>query len=162
MAGTFHLPPNFASWDEVMAYALEGAKTAATHAEVPVGACIVDADGQVLSVAGNGVTLLNDPTAHAEVLALRAACRAQNNYRLPPGCVLAVTLEPCAMCLGALVHARVDGLVFGARDEKAGAVVSRAEIEDLFAYANHRFAWQDGVRAAECSALLSEFFAARR
>ena len=128
--------------------------------EVPVGAVIVDAAGAVVARAANAPIARNDPTAHAELLALRAAGRVLGNYRLP-GCVLYVTLEPCAMCVGALVHARVARIVYGAPDPKTGACGS---VFDLAANAkmNHRIEVVGGVLAEECGALLKRFFAARR
>jgi tRNA(adenine34) deaminase len=145
---------------ELMQQALACAREAQAAGEVPVGAVIVDRAGAVLARAANAPIARHDPTAHAEMLALRAAGRALGNYRLP-GCVLYVTLEPCAMCVGALVHARVACVVFGAPDPKTGACGS---VFDLAANAkmNHRIEVVAGVLAEECGALLKEFFAARR
>jgi tRNA(adenine34) deaminase len=139
--------------------ALALARSAAVRGEVPVGAIVVR-DGIVVGRGGNAPIAGNDPTAHAEIAALREAARAVGNYRLP-GCDLYVTLEPCAMCAGAIMHARIARLVFGAADPKTGACGS---IVDLFGEArlNHHATVTRGVRAGECGGLLSEFFAARR
>ena len=143
-----------------MEQALACAREAEAAGEVPVGALIVDATGAVVARAANAPIARHDATAHAEMLALRAAGRALANYRLP-GCVLYVTLEPCAMCVGALVHARVARIVYGAPDPKTGACGS---VFDLAATAklNHRIDVVGGVLAEECGALLKQFFAARR
>ncbi len=135
------------------------ARAAAARGEVPVGAVVVR-DGAIVGRGGNAPIAGNDPTAHAEIAALRDAARALANYRLP-GCTLYVTLEPCAMCAGAIMHARIARLVFGARDPKTGACGS---IVDLFAEArlNHHATVVAGVRADECGRLLSDFFASRR
>ncbi len=143
----------------MMDEALAMARCAAARGEVPVGAVVV-CDGVIVGRGGNAPIAHNDPTAHAEIAALREAGRTLANYRLP-GCTLYVTLEPCAMCAGAIMHARLARLVFGAADPKTGACGS---VVDLFAEArlNHHTGVTPGVRAAECGALLSEFFAARR
>src|SRR5688572_7607591 len=140
--------------------ALACAREAEAAGEVPVGAVLTDAKGAVIARAANAPISRDDPTAHAEMLALRAAGRALGNYRLP-GCVLFVTLEPCTMCVGALVHARVSRIVYGAPDPKTGACGS---VFDLAANPNlnHRIEVTGGVLAAECGALLKQFFAARR
>ena len=144
-----------------MGHALELAKCAASQGEVPVGAVVVDpADNALLGRGRNRVIEDNDPTAHAEIVALRDAGAARGNYRLP-GATLYVTVEPCTMCAGALVHARIERLVFGAPEPKAGAVVSRARVLDNPAH-NHRVAVSGGVMAAECGALMRAFFEARR
>ena len=142
-----------------MAQALALARDAASRGEVPVGALVVR-DGVVLGRGGNAPILHADPTAHAEIAALRDAARRVGNYRLP-GCDLYVTLEPCAMCAGAIFHARIARVVYGARDPKSGACGS---VVDLFAEErlNHHATATGGVRAEECGALLSAFFAARR
>jgi tRNA(adenine34) deaminase len=144
---------------DMMGEALALAHAAAARGEVPVGAVVVR-DGVVIGRGGNAPIAHNDPTAHAEIAALRDAGRALGNYRLPD-CSLYVTLEPCAMCAGAIMHARIARLVFGASDPKTGACGS---VVDLFAETrlNHHAAVTGGVRAAECGALLSSFFAARR
>jgi tRNA(adenine34) deaminase len=144
----------------LMALALECARDAYARDEVPVGAVLVDGRGVVVARAANAPIASHDPTAHAEILALRAAGEALGNYRLP-GCTLYVTLEPCAMCIGALVHARVARVVYGATDPKTGACGSAI---DLAAHAsmNHRIVVAGGVLAEECGALLRQFFVARR
>jgi len=139
--------------------ALVEARRAADAGEVPIGAVVV-LDGMVIARAHNAPITLRDPTAHAEVLALRAAARETGNYRLERTIVY-TTVEPCLMCCGALVHARVARLVYGAADPKAGAAASLYRILDD-GRLNHRVAVTGGVRAEECSALLTEFFRARR
>jgi tRNA(adenine34) deaminase len=143
-----------------MEKALACARQAESAGEVPVGAVITDAAGAVVARAANAPIARRDPAAHAEILALRAAGRVLGNYRLP-GCVLYVTLEPCAMCVGALVHARVTRIVYGAPDPKTGACGS---VFDLAANPkmNHRIDVTGGVLAEECGAVLKRFFAARR
>ncbi len=142
-----------------MAAALDLARAAATLGEVPVGAVVVR-DGEIVGRGFNQPIGRHDPTAHAEVMALRDAAARLGNYRLP-GCTLYVTLEPCAMCIGAIFHARIGRVVFGATDPKTGAAGS---VIDLFSEErlNHHAAIAGGVRAEECGALLSNFFAARR
>jgi tRNA(adenine34) deaminase len=144
----------------LMAQALACAREAESAGEVPVGAVIADTTGAVIARVANAPIARHDATAHAEMLALRAAGRALGNYRLP-GCVLYVTLEPCAMCVGALVHARVARIVYGAADPKTGACGS---VFDLAAHPkmNHRIEVTGGVLAEESAALLKQFFAARR
>ncbi|MET0345275.1 MAG: tRNA adenosine(34) deaminase TadA [Casimicrobiaceae bacterium] len=139
--------------------ALAHARAAGARGEVPVGAVVVHG-GRVIGRGGNAPIAHSDPTAHAEIAALREAGAALGNYRLVD-CALYVTLEPCAMCAGAIMHARIARLVYGAADPKTGACGS---IVDLFAEPrlNHHAAVTAGVRAAECAALLSTFFAARR
>jgi tRNA(adenine34) deaminase len=144
-----------------MRVALQAARAAATeHGEVPIGACVVGADGTLLAVAGNRTRTDCDPTAHAEINALRAAARKIDNYRLT-GAVVYSTLEPCAMCAGALVQARVRRLVYGARDERAGAVESKFRICDDSSL-NHRMELTAGVLETECRELMQAFFRARR
>ena len=144
----------------LMEQALACAREAEAAGEVPVGALIVDAAGAVVARAANAPIARNDPTAHAEILALRAAGRALGNYRLP-GCVLYVTLEPCAMCVGALVHARVSRILYGAPDPKTGACGSAFDLA-ANSRMNHRIEVTGGVLAEECGAVLKRFFAARR
>ncbi len=143
-----------------MRAALQLAEAASAAGEVPVGAVVVDAQGQCVGQGANAPIARHDPSAHAEILALRMAAGALGNYRLA-GCSLYVTLEPCAMCAGAILHARISRLVFGAWDPKAGAVVS---VYDLIAnpQLNHRPQWTGGVLATECSAQLQTFFRQRR
>ena len=142
-----------------MGLALDLAREAGAAGEVPVGALIV-LDGEVVGRGFNQPIGRHDPTAHAEIMALRDAATRLGNYRLP-GCTLYVTLEPCAMCAGAIMHARIDRVVYGAGDPKTGAAGS---IIDLFAETrlNHHTSVVGGVLAEECGSLLSSFFAARR
>ena len=139
-----------------MESALEQARLALTTSDVPVGALVIDETGAVIGVGRNEREALGDPTAHAEVLALRAAARHRGEWRLS-GCSLVVTLEPCTMCAGAAVLARVDRIVFGAHDEKAGAAGSMWDlVRDR--RLNHRPEVISGVLADESAALLREFF----
>jgi tRNA(adenine34) deaminase len=142
-----------------MDLALAQARLAEGHGDVPIGAAMLR-DGEPLAVAGNERELRKDPTAHAEVLAIRAAAEALGGWRLP-GTTLYVTLEPCAMCAGAIVLARIPTVVFGTPDPKAGAAGSVLDVLAEPAL-NHRPEVIRGVREAECAALLREFFAARR
>jgi tRNA(adenine34) deaminase len=143
-----------------MRLALEQAVRAGERGEVPVGAVVLDAAGAVLAAAGNDREGSGDPTAHAEVLALRAAARATGQWRLV-GCTLVVTLEPCTMCAGAAVLSRVDRVVYGAVDEKAGAAGSLWDVvRDR--RLNHRPEVVMGVLAGECAAVLTDFFSGRR
>lgn len=143
-----------------MRAALECARDAYQQGEVPVGAVIADPDGGLVARAANAPIALNDPTAHAEILALRAAGRALRNYRLP-GCTIYVTLEPCAMCVGALVHARMARLVFAAPDPKSGACGSVLDLTASAAF-NHRIAVTPSVLEKDSAELLRKFFAERR
>lgn len=142
-----------------MAEAISLAEGALARGEVPVGAIVV-CDGRVVGRGGNAPIARSDPTAHAEINALREAAAALGNYRLPR-CELFVTLEPCAMCAGAILHARLARLVYGARDPKTGACGS---VIDLFAKRelNHHTEVERGIAAERCAALLTGFFAARR
>ncbi len=142
-----------------MLAALEQARKAQAAGEVPVGAVVVQ-DGAIVGAGFNAPISGHDPTAHAEIRALRQAAQRLGNYRLP-GCELYVTLEPCAMCVGAILHARIARLVYGAADPKTGACGS---VIDLFAEPrlNHHASLSAGVMAEECGALLRDFFAARR
>lgn len=144
---------------EYMQLALQLAQQAAVAGEVPVGALVVR-DGEIIGRGYNAPISSNDPSAHAEIQAMRDAARAIGNYRLVD-CTLYVTLEPCTMCAGAIQHARIARLVYGARDPKTGACGS---VIDLMQEArlNHHCAVNGGVLAEECGGLLSEFFAARR
>jgi tRNA(adenine34) deaminase len=145
--------------ERLMAMAIERAREAERHGDVPIGA-VIARDGEPLAVAGNERELRADPTAHAEILAIRAAAEALGGWRLP-GTTLYVTLEPCAMCAGAIVLARIPAVVYGTADPKAGAAGS---ILDVLAEPalNHRPEVIGGVLQAECAVLLSDFFAARR
>ena len=142
-----------------MRVALQQAEESARLGEVPVGAVLVQ-DGRLLAAAGNQPIGLHDPCGHAEILVLREAAGLTENYRLP-GTTLYVTLEPCTMCVGAIVHARVSRLVFGAYEPKAGAVSSRNNLLDQ-PYMNSRVLYQGGVLADEAGRLLSSFFESRR
>ncbi|MCB1854251.1 MAG: tRNA adenosine(34) deaminase TadA [Halieaceae bacterium] len=142
-----------------MRRALELADRAAARQEVPIGALVVR-DGQLLGEGWNQVISAGDPTAHAEIVALRAAARRVGNYRLPDT-TLYVTLEPCTMCAGALVHARVAQLVFAACEPRAGVVCSTCSMLDEPRF-NHRVRWQGGILAAESGERLQAFFRARR
>lgn len=142
-----------------MREALRLAREAQLAREVPVGSCVT-LSGQLLAAAGNRTRADCDPTAHAEIVALRAACHKAGNFRLG-GAVVYSTIEPCAMCAGALVQARVSLLVYGATDEKAGAVESHFRICDADQL-NHRVKVVKGVLAEECREVMQEFFRARR
>lgn len=142
-----------------MEAALLQAELAAAAREVPVGATVV-IDGEIVATGHNRSICDTDPSAHAEIIALRAAARAQNNYRLP-NATLYVTLEPCVMCVGAIVQARIARVVFGAYDDKAGALGSATDLADSRAL-NHRFEINGGLLAEESGALLKSFFESRR
>jgi tRNA(adenine34) deaminase len=146
---------------EMMQRALELARVAAAAGEAPIGAVIADeSTGVIIAEAHNQPIALHDPTGHAEILALRAAAQKAANYRLP-GLTLYVTLEPCAMCAGAISHARIGRLVFGALDEKGGAVVSGVRFFDQ-PTCHSRPQVSSGLQAEEASTLLKGFFRARR
>jgi haloalkane dehalogenase/tRNA(adenine34) deaminase len=145
--------------DHWMGLALDEAARAAQDGEVPIGAVVV-LDGRLLASGHNTPIASHDPTAHAEIVALRAAAQAAGNYRLT-GATLYATIEPCVMCCGAALHARIARLVYGAADAKAGAVRSVHRLLDD-ARLNHHVEVTAGVRAVECGARLSEFFRARR
>ena len=144
---------------DFMREALAMAAEAAKAGEVPVGAVVVK-DGRIIGRGYNQPITSRDPTAHAEVVALRQAAAAEGNYRLP-GCELYVTLEPCAMCVGAMVHARLARIVYGASDPKTGACGSIVDLPGLTAW-NHHGRFEGGVLAEECGAILRAFFAERR
>ncbi|WP_460706077.1 nucleoside deaminase [Luteococcus sediminum] len=139
-----------------MGLALGQARLAASHDDIPIGAVVLGPDGEVLASAGNERELTGDPTGHAEVLALRRAAEVRGGWRLE-GCTLVVTLEPCTMCAGAIVLSRVERLVFGAFDEKAGAVSSLFDVV-RDPRLNHRPDVRSGIRAEECGRLLRDFF----
>ena len=145
--------------EDWMRRALALADRAENEGEVPIGAVLVR-DGELLGEGWNSVISTQDPTAHAEIIALRDAARIAGNYRLP-GSTLYVTLEPCTMCAGAMIHARVERLVFAAREPKAGVVCSTCAMLDEPRF-NHRVQWQEGVLAEESSQRLQAFFKARR
>ena len=142
-----------------MQEALGLAQRAAEAGEVPVGAVLVK-EGRVIGRGSNRPISTSDPTAHAEIVALREAAAAEGNYRLA-GCEIFVTLEPCAMCVGAMVHARIARVVFGARDPKTGACGSIVDLPSI-AHWNHHGVFEGGLLAEECGAMLRAFFAERR
>lgn len=148
------------SFTSHMDLALEQARAAAARGEVPVGAVITDARGQVVAMAGNRTRELSDPTAHAEILVIRAACRAAGSERLP-GHRLYVTLEPCPFCAAVIAAARIERLYYGAADPKSGGV---AQGPRIFSHAqcHHVPEVYDGISAGPAEALLKDFFAARR
>lgn len=141
-----------------MQHALQAARTAQSQGEVPVGAVLV-ANDQMISIGWNQPIRATDPTAHAEILALRQAASKIGNYRLL-NTTLYVTLEPCLMCVGAILHARIQRVVYGALDEKTGAIASKFHLLDQ--KHNHRIVWEGGCLADECSQLLQEFFKKKR
>lgn len=143
-----------------MQLALDQAAQAAKHGDVPIGAVVVNGEGAVIAAAGNERELQQDPTAHAEIIALRQAASALGSWRLLD-CTLYVTLEPCAMCAGAIVLSRIPRLVFGTDDPKAGACGSTVSLLDEPRF-NHRPEVQGGILADQCAAVLREFFAAQR
>ena len=142
--------------ETIMALAIGEAEQAASEGEVPVGAVIVDGGGTVISAAHNLRESASDATAHAEILAIRRACEVIGNWRLS-GTSIYVTLEPCAMCMGAIINARIDRVVFGAPDPKGGALVSNFGVgagEEL----NHRVEFSGGVCGEQCARILEDFF----
>lgn len=145
---------------QFMGLAYAEAVAAGLRHEVPIGAVLVDAKGLVLAQDGNRTIELSDPTAHAEIMALRAGGMKSGNYRLP-GATLFVTLEPCLMCMGAMIHARLHRLVFASLDPKAGAAVSLYQLGHDQRL-NHALTISQGPMAKECSKLLRDFFKARR
>ncbi|BCS87255.1 nucleoside deaminase [Pseudodesulfovibrio sediminis] len=153
-------PPVGVSWRSLMDVAFEEACKAAKNGEAPIGAALFSAKGELIAKAYNQPIALNDPTAHAEVLCLRNAASSLGNYRLN-NTIMAVTLEPCLMCTGALIHARVSGVLFAARDDRAGALVSNLNGCAL-PFTNHNLWTIEGVMADECSGILKRFFLERR
>lgn len=147
-------------WHEAMRRALAEAQAAQSHGDVPIGAVVLGPSGEVVAAAGNERELTGDPTAHAEVVAIRRAAQRLGQWRLT-GCTLVVTLEPCTMCAGAIVGARIDHLVFGAFDDKAGAVASLWDVV-RDPRLNHQTAVTSGVLQEQCSRILAEFFAGKR
>ena len=150
----------FGSDEHFMTLALAEAESARDLNEVPIGAVIVDGDGEILAAASNRTITDSDPTAHAEILALRIAAKKLRNYRLT-GCTLYTTIEPCVMCAGALVNARISRLVYGAADERFGAVDTKFGLctsPDL----NHRIDITSGIMADKCRDLMQQFFRSRR
>ena len=143
-----------------MGLAVEEAEIGYAQAEVPVGAVLVSADGRILSKEHNQPISSNDPTGHAEILAIRSASAGAGNYRLPET-TLYVTLEPCVMCVGAMIHARVRRLVFGAADPRSGAAGSVLDLTGAACF-NHRIEVVGGVLAERCAEILRSFFRQRR
>jgi len=142
-----------------MKKAISLASEAASNGEVPVGAIIVRND-KIIGRGSNRPITFKDPTAHAEIVAIRDAALKEGNYRLP-GTTLYVTIEPCTMCVGAMIHARIDHVVFGAREPRAGALISNLQL-DKQAFYNHRLKFTEGILSEECGRLMSDFFNARR
>ena len=151
--------PNSENLENLMAQALEQAALAEAAGEVPVGA-VVAIDGEIVGRGFNQPISSHDPTAHAEIVAMRDAANRAGNYRLT-GATLVVTIEPCLMCVGAMVHARIGTLVYGADEPKSGAIVSAIRGGELPGL-NHRFEVISGVRVAECRAVMRQFFQGRR
>ena len=143
-----------------MQQAYEQAASAALIGEIPVGAIIVS-NNQIIGAGFNAPISLNDPTAHAEIQAIRQACQVLGNYRLPDDATLYVTLEPCTMCVGALIHSRIKRVVFGAVEPKAGSLVSARQLLQS-GYYNHTFEFEQGCLQEQCSQQLSAFFKLRR
>ena len=143
-----------------MQFAYEQANLAASQDEIPVGAVIVS-QGKVIGAGYNAPIKLSDPTAHAEIQALRSACQAIDNYRLPDDATLYVTLEPCTMCVGALIHARIQRVVFATTEPKAGSLVSARQLLEN-GYYNHKFTFEQGCMQTQCASQLSDFFKRRR
>ncbi len=143
-----------------MQFAIEAALVAGKLDEVPIGACLVDGDNMVIATAGNRTIAGNDPTAHAEILALREAAKKLGNYRLT-GCTLYTTIEPCVMCAGALVNARISRLVYGAADERFGAARTKFGLCDDSSL-NHQMEITSGVLAERCKAIMQDFFRKKR
>ena len=146
--------------EDWMQLAYAQAALAAAQGEIPVGAAIVS-QNQVIGAGYNAPISLHDATAHAEIVAIRAACDHIQNYRLPEDATLYVTLEPCTMCVGALIHARIRRVVFGATEPKAGSLISARKLLES-GYYNHIFEYQSGCLEQQCSAQLSAFFKMRR
>ena len=153
------VPIEASSLESVMGLAIDQARLAERIGEVPIGALLLDGSGAVIASGFNQPISSNDPTAHAEIVVLREAARKLANYRLPDT-TLVVTIEPCLMCAGALVNARVGRVVYGAREPKWGAMESLLRLEGIGL--NHRIEVVSGVRAAECGELMRNFFRGRR
>lgn len=147
--------------EQWMQLAFEQAASAASIGEIPVGAVIVSA-GQVIGQGYNQPIAAHDPTAHAEIVAIRQACQNAQNYRLPDDATLYVTLEPCTMCVGALVHSRIQRVVFAATEPKAGSLISARQLLSNNGYYNHVFEFSSGCLQQQCSNQLSDFFKMRR
>ena len=144
-----------------MREAIKEAEKALENDEVPVGAVLVDTKSLGLIASGNNRPISQkDPTGHAEIVVLRQASLSRNNYRLP-GTVLYVTIEPCTMCVGALMHARIEGVVFGVREPRAGAIVSQLQLAEA-EFFNHRLTFVEGILEKECSQIVQDFFKSKR
>lgn len=155
------MPHNFSLLDEsFMQIALACAEYGAVQGEVPVGAVLVH-ENRIIATGYNQPILSHDATAHAEIIAIRKACQRLNNYRLPSGCMLYVTLEPCTMCLGALIHARLSRLVFATPEPRAGMLVSQQNFSEKGFY-NHTMQVEQGLLAEQSQILLKAFFRERR
>ncbi len=152
--------PKGTNWRQFMDVAFQEACKAAKMGESPIGAALFSASGELIAKAHNLPITLNDPTGHAEILCLRKAGKELGNYRLS-NTILAVTLEPCLMCTGAIIHARVGGVVMGALDPRAGALVSNLDGHSL-SFSNHKLWHINGVMEDECSGLLKRFFLEKR
>ncbi len=148
-------------WEDFMKMALEMAKKGYKEEEVPIGALLINQKGEILAKSKNLSITLCDPTAHAEILALREGAKISQNYRLN-NTVLITTLEPCIMCLGAMIQARINGLVFGTTDPKGGSIVSKLDIFKIFTWTNHKFWIIYNILADNCSEILINFFKERR
>lgn len=146
--------------DSLMRRALAAARRAGARDEVPIGAALADAQGRVYS-AGNRVMARRDPTAHAEIELIRKVIRARGGIRLPAGCALAVTVEPCLMCLTALAHARVTAVIYGCPEPKWGSAARFEKLLDARAF-NHRFTITGGVRSEDAAGLMREYFKVKR
>lgn len=160
---SFPTPPSApagTSWRAFMDIAFQEACKAAKIGEAPIGAALFSSSGDLIAKAHNQPIGLNDPTGHAEILCLRKAAKAVGNYRLTQT-IMAVTLEPCMMCTGALIHARVSGLLVGALDPRSGALISNLEGHAL-PFTNHKMWFIDGIMESECSSILKRFFLERR
>ena len=156
----FPPPPGWESWEALMDEALAEARKALEIDEVPVGAVVVTEKGEIVGRGHNSPISNSNPVAHAELAAIANAAETMANYRLN-GAFLVVTLEPCLMCAGAIVHSRLEGVIFGAYDYKTGALVSKINALDL-PFHNHKTMWMGGVKEEECGALLSSFFKNKR
>ena len=143
-----------------MQAALAVAREGGEQGEVPVGAVIVY-QGAIIATGYNQPILSHDATAHAEIVAIREACQYFDNYRLPPNCELFVTLEPCTMCVGALIHARIQRVVFASLEPKSGSLISARQLLES-GYYNHKFVFEQGCMQTQCSQQLSDFFKQRR
>lgn len=159
MSSTSNIVSDLKTHERWMVLALAEAERARQLDEVPVGAVVVR-DGQLIGVGCNRPITSNDPTSHAEIQAIRQSCETENNYRLP-GTTLYVTIEPCVMCVGAMVHARIDTVVFGAREPKAGALLSQMELGQA-PHFNHELQVIEGVLAEDCKSIMQTFFKSKR